>query len=116
LDHAGFGVAFPLRRSLPANHSIDPAAPTVYGTLGASVDVTSIAKKVLEELYVPDLSKSFELYDVTDPSSPFAIVSPVPPHAYFLPNDSLPHMRPSHAPETRPWETRAVVRLDELGA
>ncbi|GJP38734.1 hypothetical protein CLOM_g23152 [Closterium sp. NIES-68] len=115
LDHAGFGVAFPLRRSLPANHSIDPAAPTVYGTLGASVDVTSIAKKVLEELYVPDLSKSFELYDVTDPSSPFAIVSPVPPHAYFLPNDSLPHMRPSHAPETRPWETRAVVRLDELG-
>ncbi|CAI5529909.1 unnamed protein product, partial [Closterium sp. Naga37s-1] len=61
-------------------------------------------------------SKSFELYDITDPASLFAIVSPVPPHAYFRPDDKLPYMHPSPESETRPWEHRAVVPLDEMGA
>ncbi|GJP38737.1 hypothetical protein CLOM_g23153 [Closterium sp. NIES-68] len=114
-DHRGFAVDFPVRRSLPTNDTKQPtAAAAAYGTLGAVVDVTLIAKKVLEELYEPDPSKSFELYDVTDPSSIFAIVSPVPAHAYMQPGDALPHMHPSPASETRPWESPAVVPLDEL--
>ncbi|CAI5530151.1 unnamed protein product [Closterium sp. Naga37s-1] len=63
-----------------------------------------------------DPSKSFELYDITDPASLFAIVSPVPPHVYFRPDDKLPYMRPSPDSETRPWEQRAVVSLEEMGA
>ncbi|CAI5520563.1 unnamed protein product, partial [Closterium sp. Naga37s-1] len=63
-----------------------------------------------------DPSKSFELYDITDPASLFAIVSPVPPHAYFRPDDKLPYMHPSPNSETRPWEHRAVVPLIEMGA
>ncbi|GJP54263.1 hypothetical protein CLOM_g13373 [Closterium sp. NIES-68] len=114
--HAGFGVAFPLCRSLSTNHTRHAVALTVYGTLAASVDVTSIVKKVLEELYVADPSKSFELYDVTDSPSLFAIVSPVPLHAYFLPNDTRPRMLPSPASETRSWEAPTVVPLEEMGA
>ncbi|CAI5994842.1 unnamed protein product [Closterium sp. NIES-64] len=153
LTHAGFGVSFPLRRSVPTNHSRQSAAGPVYGSLAASVDVTYIAQKVLEELYEPDSSeilkkhtlyllsilpfpssslslptlqpsqpshpdpsKSFELYDITDPATLFAIVSPVPPHAYFRPDDKLPYMHPSPESETRPWEHRAVVPLEEMGA
>ncbi|CAI7906300.1 unnamed protein product, partial [Closterium sp. NIES-54] len=116
LTHAGFGVAFPLRSSLPTNNSRQSAVGTVYGSLAASIDVTYIAQQVLEELYAPDPSKSFELYDITDPASLFAIVSPVPPHAYFRPDDKLPYMHPSPESETRPWEHRAVVPLVEMGA
>ncbi|CAI5969734.1 unnamed protein product, partial [Closterium sp. NIES-65] len=56
------------------------------------------------------------MYDVTDRSSLFAIVSPVPPHIYFRPNDVRPNMLPSPLSETRPWESPAVVPLDQLGA
>ncbi|CAI7781279.1 unnamed protein product [Closterium sp. NIES-53] len=56
------------------------------------------------------------MYDVTDPSSLFAIVSPVPLHVYFRPNDPRPNMLPSPLSETRPWEGPAVVPLEELGA
>ncbi|CAI5969724.1 unnamed protein product [Closterium sp. NIES-65] len=116
LTHAGFGVVFPLFRNLPTNHSNQSAAGrAVYGSLAASVDVTYIAQKVLEELYAPDPSKSFELYDITDPTTLSAIVSPVPPHAYFRPDDKLPYMHPSPESETRPWEHRAVVPLEEMG-
>ncbi|CAI5990715.1 unnamed protein product [Closterium sp. NIES-65] len=115
-DHAGFGLGFPLRRTVSPTNASTAAASTVYGTLATTVDVTSIAQKVLEELYAPDSSKSFEMYDVTDPSSLFAIVSPVPPHVYFRPNDPRPNMLPSPLSETRPWEGPAVVPLEELGA
>ncbi|CAI7847915.1 unnamed protein product, partial [Closterium sp. NIES-53] len=114
--HAGFGVAFPLRRSLLTNHSSQAAMSMVYGTLAASVDATSIAKKVVEELYACDTSKSFKLYDVTNRSMLFAIVSPVPPHSYFLPNDPVARMLPSPTSETRPWENPAMVPLEEMGA
>ncbi|CAI5477990.1 unnamed protein product [Closterium sp. Yama58-4] len=116
IDHAGFGLGFPLRRSVSPTNTSKPAASAVYGTLATSVDVTSIAQKVLQELYAPDPSKSFEMYDVTDPSSLFAIVSPVPPHVYFRPNDLRPYMLPSPLSETRPWEGPAIVPLEELGA
>ncbi|CAI5530127.1 unnamed protein product [Closterium sp. Naga37s-1] len=219
LTHAGFGVAFPIHRRLPTNHSRQSAAGAVYGSLAASIDVTYIAQKVLEELYVPgefsgaskiannhlkqsaagavygalaasinrtcclflcalltlslplpffspspppspiapsppshadssksfelynisdptspfpsclppaipatliplsfpllstppthppthpDSSKSFELYDITNPASLFAIVSPVPPHAYFRPDDHLPYMHPSRTLKPAP--------------
>ncbi|CAI5487250.1 unnamed protein product [Closterium sp. Naga37s-1] len=115
-DHAGFGLGFPLRRTVSPTNASTAAASTVYGTLATTVDVTSIAQKVLEELYAPDSSKSFEMYDVTDPSSLFAITSPVPPHVYFRPNDPRPNMLPSPLSETRPWEGPAVVPLEELGA
>ncbi|CAI5969646.1 unnamed protein product [Closterium sp. NIES-65] len=117
-DHNGFGVGFPLQGNLSQVNTSRAAASAsmVYGTLAASVDVASIAQKVLEELYAPDSSKSFELYDITDPASLFAIVSPVPPHAYFRPDDSRSYMLPSPLSETRPWEGPSVVPLDKLGA
>ncbi|CAI5464079.1 unnamed protein product [Closterium sp. Yama58-4] len=118
LTHAGFGEwgkQWP-STSVPTNHSSQLAVGAVYGSIAATFDVTYIAQKVLEELYEPDPSKSFELYDITDPTTLFAIVSPVPPHAYFRPDDKLPYMHPSSESETRPWEQRAVVPLEEMGA
>ncbi|CAI5529911.1 unnamed protein product [Closterium sp. Naga37s-1] len=55
LTHAGFGIAVPILRSLPTNNSNQSTAEAgaVYGSLAASVDVTYIAQKVLEELYAP---------------------------------------------------------------
>ncbi|CAI5477976.1 unnamed protein product [Closterium sp. Yama58-4] len=103
-DHTGFGLGFPLRRNVSPTSTSKAAASTVYGTLAASIDVTSIAQKVLEELYAPD------------PSSLFAIVSPVPPHTYFRPDDSRSYMLPSPLSEARPWEGPTVVPLAELGA
>ncbi|CAI5468361.1 unnamed protein product [Closterium sp. Yama58-4] len=116
LNITGFAVALPiLQHALPPNPTEQQAEQAVLGAAGANVDLGSIARHVLQNVFTPDPSITFEVYDTTDPKGPTMIYGPGPRLVFYIEHDSLPITDISPENVMRPWEERSVVPLDLLG-
>ncbi|CAI5520264.1 unnamed protein product [Closterium sp. Naga37s-1] len=116
LNITGFAVALPiLQHALPPNPMEQQAEEAVLGAAGANVDLGSIARHVLQNVFTPDPSITFEVYDITDPKGPAMIYGPGPRLVFYRERDSLPITDISPPNVTRPWEERSVVPLELLG-
>ncbi|GJP32316.1 hypothetical protein CLOM_g16899 [Closterium sp. NIES-68] len=112
----GVAVGFPiLQYPLPPSPTEQQLEDDVIGTAGAVVDMTSIAKNVLQKVFSPDPSIAFEVYDTTDPNALTMIYGPGPRLIYYKENDKAPFTAVSPENITRPWEERAVVPMELLG-
>ncbi|CAI5501045.1 unnamed protein product [Closterium sp. Naga37s-1] len=117
LNITGFAVGLPiLQHALPPNPSEQQADEAVLGAAGANVDLGMIACNVLQNVFAPAPSITFEVYDITDPRGPTMIYGPGPRCVYYRDRDILPFTDISPPNITRPWEERSVVPLDLLGA
>ncbi|CAI5961739.1 unnamed protein product [Closterium sp. NIES-64] len=115
LNITGFAVALPiLQHALPMNPTEQQAEEAVLGASGANVNLGSIARHVLQNVFTPDPSITFEVYDITDPKGPTMIYGSGPRLVFYLERDSLPITDISPSNVTRPWEERSVVPLDLL--
>ncbi|CAI6007047.1 unnamed protein product [Closterium sp. NIES-65] len=111
----GAAVALPiLQHALPMNPTEQQAEEAVLGASGANVNLGSIARHVLQNVFTPDPSITFEVYDITDPKGPTMIYGSGPRLVFYLERDSLPITDISPSNVTRPWEERSVVPLDLL--
>ncbi|CAI5501085.1 unnamed protein product [Closterium sp. Naga37s-1] len=116
LNLTGFTIGFPiLQHALPPNPTEQQAEEAVLGAAGANVDVVMIARNVLQNVFAPDPSITFEVYDTTDPQGLTMIYGPGPRLVYYREHDMLPITDISPPNVTRPWEERSVVPLDLLG-
>ncbi|CAI5468360.1 unnamed protein product [Closterium sp. Yama58-4] len=116
LNLTGFTVGVPiLQHALPPNPTEQQAEEVVLGAAGANVDLVMIAHNVLQNVFTPDPSITFEVYETTDPNSLTMIYGPGPRLLYYRDRDILPMTDVSPPNVTRPWEERSVVPLDLLG-
>ncbi|CAI5501823.1 unnamed protein product [Closterium sp. Naga37s-1] len=113
----GVPVVFPIFQHPLLRTTIGhEAGEAVMGAAGSVVDLVSIIRNVLENVFSPDPSITFEAYDTTDPSAPTMIYGPGPRLLFYKERDIAPFTAASPANVTRPWEQRAVVPLDLLGS
>ncbi|CAI5995997.1 unnamed protein product [Closterium sp. NIES-64] len=113
LNITGFALPI-LQHALPMNPTEQQAEEAVLGASGANVNLGSIARHVLQNVFTPDPSITFEVYDITDPKGPTMIYGSGPRLVFYLERDSLPITDISPSNVTRPWEERSVVPLDLL--
>ncbi|GJP50187.1 hypothetical protein CLOM_g9331 [Closterium sp. NIES-68] len=116
LNLNGFAVGFPiLQHPLPPNPTEAQVTEAVIGAAGSVLDLVSMARNVLENVFTPDPSITFEVYDTTDPNGLVMIYGPGPRLIHYKVGDPGSITSASPANATRLWEERAVVPLDLLG-
>ncbi|CAI5483147.1 unnamed protein product, partial [Closterium sp. Yama58-4] len=110
-----FGAVVPIGNLSFNLTGVPVAGEAVMGAAGSVVDLVSIIRNVLENVFSPDPSITFEAYDTTDPSAPTMIYGPGPRLLFYKERDIAPFTAASPPNATRPWEQRAIVPLDLLG-